>query len=131
MPDLDELDRMKEERTLSYERFEDYGNSFLRILDDGMESLEDPWVSAEEILEASDADKSPFREETGNRKFVSIYNLLCHVDILPAFHDSEPYEISTAKYDKEPVVEAWEHVTGNTYGDEEGPQTLYENIREK
>lgn len=113
--DFTELDRMQDERTRSYNRFEEHGDDFIDVMLSGMPQLEDTWVSADEILEASNEEKESFKETGGNRMFTSIYNLLCHVEILPAFHDSPPYEINTGQYDSNEVIEAWEYVSGEEY----------------
>lgn len=113
--DFTELNEMEEERTRSYNRFQEHGKDFIDVILSGMPELEGRWVSADEILEASNEEKGSFNETGGNRIFTSIYNLLCHVDILPAFHNSPPYEINKAQYDSDPVIEAWEHVSGEDY----------------
>ena len=62
-------------------------------MEDGISELEDEvWVSADEVLEASDRDKPSFQEGSGNRIFTSIYNLLCDAEVMPAFHDSPAYD---------------------------------------
>jgi hypothetical protein len=131
MREFTELDKMQEERTRSYERFERHGDDFLDVMLSGVPKLEDTWISAEQILEASEEEKGSFNETGGNRIFTSIYNLLCDVEILPAFHNSPPYEINRAQYDPGPVIEAWEHVSGEEYvwpESREGAPSLEESL---
>lgn len=134
-----ELDRLKEEKEKSYGRFERHGEEFIDVFDDGIPEIESKWASAEEIYEASDVEREPFTEETGNRTFVTIYNLLCEADLLEAFHDSPQYEIDTDNYDKKTLIHAWEHVSGKTYGEEDDGEPekdileadeLYESLKE-
>lgn len=132
---------MQEERTRSYERFERHGDDFIDVMLSGVPELQDTWISAEQILEASEEEKGSFNETGGNRIFTSIYNLLCDIDILTAFHNSPPYEINRAQYDSQPVIESWEHVSGEEYvrpddrkGRSEAPspdtEDLYEQLKE-
>jgi hypothetical protein len=115
MSEFTELDKMQEERTRSYERFERHGDDFIDVMLSGVPKLDDTWISAEQILEASEEEKGVFNETEGNRIFTSIYNLLCDVEILTAFHNSPPYEINREQYDLDPVINAWEHVSGEGY----------------
>jgi hypothetical protein len=110
------LDQLEEQKTLSYDRFEEHGKAFIDVMEDGISELEDEvWVSADEVLEASDRDKPSFQEGSGNRIFTSIYNLLCDAEVMPAFHDSPPYDIHVSSYENEDVIEAWEYVSGGEY----------------
>ena len=106
MSEFKELDQMQDERSKSYSRFEEYGDDFIDVMISGIPALENTWVSANQILEASDEEKSVFQEKGGNRIFTSIYNLLCDANLLPAFHDSPPYEINTQQYESETIIEA-------------------------
>lgn len=121
------LDRLEEEKGLSYERFEEHGEAFIDVMSDGVAELEEEmWISADEILEASEEDKSSFKEASGNRTFTSIYNLLCDAEILPAFHDSPPYEIKQCGYEEKNVIQAWEYVSGEEYSREEDEEEKVE-----
>lgn len=114
------LDQLQEQKTLSYERFEEHGKAFIDVMSDGITEIEDEvWASADDILEASDEEKANFKENSGNRIFTSIYNLLCDAEILPAFHDSPPYDIQVSSYEEDDVVDAWEYVSGEEYEKED------------
>ena len=115
MSEFKELDQMQRERSKSYSRFEEYGDDFIDVMVSGIPALENTWVSANQILEASDEEKGVFQEKGGNRIFTSIYNLLCDANLLPAFHDSPPYEINTQQYESETIIEAWKDVSGEEY----------------
>lgn len=124
------LDTLQEKKTRSYDRFEEHGKAFIDVMSDGVPELEDEvWISADEILEASEKNKADFKETSGNRVFTSIYNLLCDVEILSAFHDSPPYEIRPNSYDEEEVIDAWEYVSGDEYHDEQEEDTR--NLEDK
>lgn len=125
-----ELEGLKEEKTRSYNRFEAHGKEFIDVFDSGIPEIESLWTSADEIYEASDVERKVFTEESGNRIFTSIYNLLCDADILTAFHNSQPYEINTEEYDKEKLIEAWEHVSGEKYEDLLETETFYESLKD-
>jgi hypothetical protein len=115
MSEFKKLDQMQRERSKSYSRFEEYGEDYIDVMSSGIPALENTWVSANQILEASDEEKSVFQEKGGNRIFTSIYNLLCDANLLPAFHDSPPYEINTQQYESETIIEAWKDVSGEEY----------------
>lgn len=124
------LDQLQEEKSLSYDRFEEHGEEFIDVMSDGVSRLEEEvWVSANEILEASEEEKGSFREASGNRVFTSIYNLLCDAEIIPAFHDSAPYEIRPSGYEEKDVIEAWEYVSGEEYTAEDDEEV--EDIEDK
>jgi len=110
---LEALDAMEEEKPRSYRRFEEYGEDFIRVIDDGISNVSGRWTSANEILGASDAEKRSINRVEG--KFASIYNLLCDVDLLSAFNDSPAYNIDMFQYEKETLVEAWEYVSGEEF----------------
>ena len=116
------LDELEDEKSLSYSRFKQHGKDFIEVVSDGIPETEALWVSADEIYEASDADKSSFEEGSEHRVFTSIYNLLCDAEVLDAFHDSEPYEINSSTYEEKPLIEAWKYVSGESFyeEDEEG-----------
>ena len=137
MGEFSELDDLKKEKKRSYERFKEHGEAFIDVMDEGVPEVEDLWASADQIYEASDVEKTVFSEESGNRTFTSIYNILCDAEILTAFHDSAPYEIKTTDYDSETLVKAWEHVSGEEYGEDTetednvlGAQDLYESLKD-
>lgn len=113
------LDRLEAEKSRSYGRFEEHGEAFIEVMSDGVPQIDHLWASADEIYEASDVDKSDFREGSGNRVFTSIYNILCDAEVLDAFHDSEPYEINTSTYEDSDIVEAWEYVSGDNFDKKE------------
>lgn len=115
MSEFAELDRMQEERTKSYDRFEDHGDDFIDVMLSGIPETESLWISSDDILEASEEQKGEFNGNGGTLVFNSIYNLLCNIEILPAFHDSPPYQINSQQYDPEKIIEAWEHVSGEEY----------------
>lgn len=137
MSEFKKLDQMQDERSKSYSRFEEYGDDFIDVMVSGIPALENTWVSANQILEASDEEKGVFQEKGGNRIFTSIYNLLCDANLLPAFHDSPPYEINTQQYESETIIEAWKDVSGEEYsrpGEEieviSLEQDLYQNAKD-
>jgi hypothetical protein len=126
------LDHLNEEKSLSYDRFDEHGEEFIDVMTDGVSELENEvWVSADEILEASGEEKRVFNEAYGNRIFTSIYNLLCDAEVLHAFHDSPTYEIQPSEYSEEDVIEAWEYVSGEEYGEEEEVDNLEDKPPEK
>lgn len=131
-----ELEALEEEKKRSYDRFEEHGEEFIDVFDDGVPKIESHWTSAEEIYEASDESREVFDEKSGNRIFTSIYNLLCDAEILEAFHNSPPYEINTEKYDKQTLVNAWEQISGENYGHEGNEEAvlktkdLYETLKD-
>jgi len=44
------LDQLQEQKTLSYDRFEEHGKAFIDVMEDGISELEDEvWVSADEV----------------------------------------------------------------------------------
>lgn len=140
----DNLDNLETQKSRSYERFEEHGNDFIDVIGSAIPELEDEvWVSADDLLEASDEEKKSFQEASGNRIFTSIYNLLCDAEILSAFHDSPPYEIKPSSYEEQDVIDAWEYVSGEEYEtaeeqdsrelEDKNPeevQDLYEEIRD-
>jgi hypothetical protein len=69
MSEFKKLDQMQDERSKSYSRFEEYGDNFIDVMISGIPALENTWVSANQILEASDEEKSVFQEKGGNRIF--------------------------------------------------------------
>ncbi|MFB6158979.1 MAG: hypothetical protein ABEJ95_04980 [Candidatus Nanohalobium sp.] len=114
-----ELERLKEEKQRSYERFERHGDDFIDVMDDGVPEIDSKWASSDDIYEASDVKRKAFLEASGNRVFASIYNLLCEAEILDAFNNSPQYDINTNNYDTDTLIEAWEEVSGETYEEDD------------
>lgn len=112
------LDEKEENEPKRYKRFEEYGDDFIQVMDSGIPEIDSKWASADEIFEASDADKRSFNENTGHRRFTTIYNLMCDIGLLTAFHNSPAYDIDTEEYETQPLIDAWEYVSGEEYAED-------------
>ncbi len=115
---LEELERREETETVRYRRFVEYGDQFIDVMDSGISNLDSKWVTGDEIFEEADTKETAFGG-TENYKFSTIYNLMCDLKILEPFNNSPEYTMDTDKYDKNELIKAWEHVSGEEYGEDE------------
>lgn len=133
----EELDRIEETGSSNYDRFQYYGEDFIYELEAGLSQISMNWASANDLLEESDYRDSGFKQ-SDDKDFAGIFNLLCSLELLPA-HDSDKktsHVIHTDDYDREPVIEAYEYVSGEEFTEREDvskvdPGKLYPSLQDK